>query len=91
MRRDLAMMADKLRAFIINELHWDPSLGELTDDFPLIESSAVQSLGLYQLVSFIEREFQVEVLDDELLPEHFSSINAIVQLVDSKSARRGGA
>lgn len=45
------MIAEKVRNFIVNELHWNPSLGELTDDFPLIESSAVQSLGLFQLVS----------------------------------------
>ncbi len=84
------MIAEKVRNFIVNELHWNPSLGELTDDFPLIESSAVQSLGLFQLVSFIEREFQVEVFDEELLPENFSSINTIVRLVESKNGETSG-
>jgi acyl carrier protein len=84
------MIAEKVRNFIVNELHWNPSLGELTDDFPLIESSAVQSLGLFQLVSFIEREFQVEVSDEELLPENFSSINTIVRLVESKNGETSG-
>ena len=74
----------RLRDFIAKEVHWEGSSNALTDDFPLIESNLVDSLGIFHIVSFVEREFGVQILDEELVPENFGTIGSIARLVDSK-------
>jgi acyl carrier protein len=73
-----------MRGFISEELNWQGTKDELTDDYPLIENKVVDSLGIFNIVSFVEDEFGIEIQDDELVPANFGSIEAISQLVDSK-------
>jgi acyl carrier protein len=37
------------------------------------------------VIDYLESEFDIEVLDEELLPENFASISAMARLVDGKS------
>ena len=80
--------------------HW------LTQNFPLaqqrnvglddslLNSGIIDSLGTLEIVQYIESEFQVVVTDEEMLADHFETINAIAKFVDSKrqaKAITGGA
>lgn len=73
---------DKLRTFIADELQAPKDA--LGDDMPLISSHVIDSLGLLQIVSYLEAEFEVEVSDDELVPDNFETISTITKLVQSK-------
>lgn len=77
---------DKLRQFMVEELQTPNDA--LESDSPLITSHIIDSLGMLQIVSFVESEFEVEIADDELVPTNFDSISAIAQLVESKVAER---
>jgi acyl carrier protein len=50
----------------------------------LLESGILDSLGILEVVTFVEGEFQITVDDDELQPEHFSSIAAMSAYVGHK-------
>lgn len=78
------MVEERLRHYIIDRFHWDGGSAELTDSFPLIDSNLVDSLGIFQLVMFLEHEFGVEIRDEELTPENFGTIHAIARLIESK-------
>lgn len=78
------MIEQRLRNFIISELSWNGSAQKLTDDYPLIEGGVIDSLGIFQLVSFVESDFGMEVDDEELVPENFGTIGAIARLVETK-------
>ncbi len=78
-------MTEKLRGFIIDELRWDGTRAQLTDDYPLLESGVVDSLGLFQIVEFLETETGVEIADHELLPDNFATLSTIAGLVDDKA------
>lgn len=75
---------NKLRTFLAEELN--ASQDALGDDMPLISSHVIDSLGLLQIVSYIEAEFEVEVSDDELVPDNFETIATIAKLVETKRA-----
>ncbi len=77
-----------LREFVLNELHWDEARGVLTPDYPLIENHVVDSMGLLMLVSFVEERFGIALADEELIPEHFGSIQSVATLVEKKLAER---
>jgi len=56
----------------------------LSDDESLLDSGIIDSLGILDLVTFLESEFHVIVKDDELDTEHFRSIASLAGLVDRK-------
>jgi acyl carrier protein len=82
------MITDKVRAFILSEVWMDGKPEELGDDTQLIERGILDSLGIWNLVSFIEEEWAVTVKDEELIPEHFGTISRIAGLVEAKSSVR---
>ena len=69
-------------------LRWSRSTN-LPDDLPLIERSVLDSLGLFQLVGYLESEFGVEILDEELIPQNFGTITDIARLVREKERYAG--
>jgi acyl carrier protein len=71
---------DRLRNFIVSELGWRG--GELDDDYPLIENHVIDSLGLFQLVGFLETEYGVTIDDADLTPDKFGTLNAIAELIE---------
>jgi acyl carrier protein len=82
---------DRLRGFIIDELHWRGSRRELTDDRRLIADHILDSLGLFELIAFLEYDLGVQVGDEELTVENFATIAAVARLVESKQAGRPAA
>ncbi len=54
------------------------------DNDLLIESGILDSLGILKLVTAIEEKFNVEVLDEELIPENFHTIRDITDFIGRK-------
>ena len=50
----------------------------------LVESGVVDSLGILELVEFIEEKFQLQIPEDELLPENLDSIANINRYLTRK-------
>ena len=63
----------------------DPGFGPNAD---LLEDGYVDSVGLAELLGFIEDEFGVEVPDNELLNDDFATIDGIAEVVQRLAAAR---
>ena len=63
---------------------------EISADQSLLDSGILDSASILELVSFLEGRFDFVIADDELLPENFETINAIVALVDAKGGSGPG-
>ncbi len=50
----------------------------------LLEGNDIDSLGLLDLVSYLEETFDIEFEDDELSPENFDSVGKLSELVSAK-------
>jgi acyl carrier protein len=84
--RDLET-AERIRSFIDEELMEDgPTGGD-----PLAED-AVDSLGIEELVSYIEETFGVTFRDDEVVARNFASVPTLARVVNQKrsAARLNG-
>jgi acyl carrier protein len=57
----------------------------MNDTSLLLQSGIVDSLGILELVAFIEQEFGITISDDELLPENFQTLEALTSFVQGKS------
>ena len=70
-------METVINDYISRELVPDAALLPLANDTSLLDSGIIDSLGLVRLVVFLEERFGIGVGDTDLLPENFSSVNAI--------------
>ncbi len=59
----------------------------ISDEEALLDSGVVDSLGILEIVNFLEEEFKVAITDEELLPENFSSIQTLAIFVEQKVAQ----
>ena len=50
----------------------------------LLETGIIDSMGTLEVVDFLEQEFGLEVLDDEMVADHFDSIQTIADYVAEK-------
>jgi acyl carrier protein len=85
---DRGEITRRVRDFVSNELILFDS-GELNDDTPLL-GDLIDSVGLLELVSFLEGEFYVTIGQDDFLDRrNFQSVAAIAQFVEALRERRG--
>ena len=52
----------------------------------LIDDGLLESLDIVMIVTEIMQEFGVELTVDDLLPENFNSVEALLALIESRSA-----
>jgi acyl carrier protein len=57
---------------------------ELGEDDSLLERGIIDSMGVLEIVNYIETEFDVLFSDDELLSDHFRSIRAMAEFIHQK-------
>jgi len=73
----------ELKKHIINRfMHGDSS--KFNEDESLFEKGIIDSLGVLELISFIEKKFAIQVDDEELIPENFETFNKILEFVETK-------
>ena len=76
----------RILEFIRSELLLDDGVVNLSVDSQLL-NGIVDSLGLMQLVAFLEEVFQIEVDDSDINKEYFSTVADIGRLVGNKIGR----
>lgn len=84
------MLTQELTGFIRNTLVGEGTAVTIDDATPLIENGIVDSMGLMQIVAFIEERTGIRVPDDEIAPDNFETVGAISQLVERLQGRRAG-
>lgn len=57
---------------------------ELPDDASLSDSGAMDSVGVLEVIHFVEERFGISVGDQEIIPENFDSIQRISAYVGQK-------
>jgi acyl carrier protein len=83
-------LAEQLRDHIVRT-HLpgeDPSTLEPDDE--LLDSGVLDSMGIVQLTSYVERQFGVEVLPEDICTENFGSAVALAAYIDSRTRREAG-
>ena len=78
---------DRVRKYIIDDLKWPDESPQLTDDFSLIESRVLDSIAVLSLVLFLESEYGIEVLDNEIASQYLDTVARIEKYVNMKRAQ----
>ena len=84
-------METVINDYISQELVPDPALLPLANDTPLLDSGILDSLSLLRLVVFLEERVGITMNDVDLLPENFTSVNAICAFLRARAPGKEAA
>ena len=73
----------RIREFVFRQFPLAGKRG-IGDDDSLLDNGIIDSLGVLDVVAFFEREFEVEISEDELLTDHFESVRIMAEFVETK-------
>jgi acyl carrier protein len=76
--RDIASRIESFVRDTFDVASNDPNFGRKLD---LFEHAYVDSVGLTELLAFIEDEFSVDVPEDELMSEEFVTIDGMARVI----------
>jgi len=77
--------SDRIKVFVLAKFPLARRQG-IKESEPLLEAGILDSMGVLELVEFVEQEFAIRVSDDELVPENFKSIEQIAGFVSRKQS-----
>jgi len=74
-------IADRIENFLARQFPGTKNVGR---EEPLLKNGLIDSLGILEVVTFLEKEFGFTVTDEELLPENFESVQCLSNFVQHK-------
>jgi acyl carrier protein len=83
---------EEVRRFLTENFPLSTDGFSLSGSDSLLESGVIDSVGVLELIEFIESSYGVQIPDSEVLPENLDSIDAITRYVGTKrtAARAAG-
>lgn len=72
-----------IRRFFVDNA-WLEKEGELHEMDSLLENGVIDSVAMIELVGFIEETYGIHVPDEDLMPEHFDTLAAIVAYIEKQ-------
>lgn len=76
----------QIQDFIVREMCVGKGIDSISEDDDLLAGDVIDSLGISELITFLEKSYGITVDDSDLDPENFRTLRKIVALVDSKRA-----
>ena len=76
---------NKVRAYVIENLLVGDEEAGFSDDQSFLETGMIDSTGILEVILFLENEFDLEISDEEMVPENLDSVASIGRFVLSKS------
>jgi acyl carrier protein len=74
----------RVRNFIAENLLYSSDGYPHSDETSFLESGVVDSMGIMELVMFIEKDFSIEIEDYEVIPDNFDSVSNVGSYVRRK-------
>lgn len=70
-------MEEILLQYLKTEILTSQAAEDLSSEDDLLSSGLVDSMSLMRMVSFIEKKFELKIPPEDLIIEHFSSVDCI--------------
>lgn len=77
-----------IRAYISENILFSSNGYPYADDASFLEEGIVDSMGIMELVAFVDDNFGIEVEDEELVPDNFDSISRLASYIRFKASMR---
>lgn len=71
----------EIRIFIAKNLLYSGDGFKYGDDVSFLEEGIVDSIGVMELVAFVEEKYQIKVKDQDVTPDNFDSVNQLANYI----------
>jgi acyl carrier protein len=78
--------AAEVEEFIVADIAAGRGIETVAHDRDLLADGIIDSLGITELITFLEGKFAIKVDDDDIDAENFRSIDRIAAFVEKKGA-----
>lgn len=76
-------MQETIRKYLID--HAPKGCGvQISDSDSLLEAGIIDSMSMVDLIAFLENEYSIQIDEDDMTPENFDSVDAIVEFIEQK-------
>lgn len=75
---------DEMSQYVITQLFKGQIPQDFSDEYDLIDQGILDSVATMSLVTYIEKTYQIEFGEDEIVPEHLKSVKALANFIDRK-------
>jgi len=79
-----------IRKYIAENMLFSGNGYPYADSASFLEEGIVDSMGIMELVMFVEENFQVTVEDEDLVPDNFDSVSRLASYIRAKSSATPG-
>jgi len=83
----MPIVEEPIREFVLKSFPLARKKG-ITASEKWLESGVLDSLGILDLVHFLEEKFSIQISDEDLLPENFESFATVAEFAQKKIAAR---
>ena len=84
-----AQIVSETRAYITENFLYARRDYVVAEDEHLLEKGVVDSMGMVELITFLQDQFGVEPADDEITEDNFATLQRIAAFVTRKLGVRG--
>lgn len=81
-------LREQIRGFIIENFLFGDAEPLSDDAVSLLDNGIVDSVGVLEMVAWLEQNHGLKVEDQELVPENFDSVERLTRFVERKNGSR---
>ena len=82
----MSNIEEKIRSFIADNILFSDNGYPYADDTSFLEEGIVDSMGIMELVRFVDESFGITVEEEELVPDNFDSVSRLAAYVRRKAS-----
>ena len=75
----------EVREYVVENFLLGQDESELSDRDSFLETGLIDSTGILELITHIEETYDIEVEDEEMIPENLDGISRVARFVASKN------
>jgi acyl carrier protein len=82
---NLDEVRQKLRHFILENYLFTDDENALKDDDSFLDGGVLDSMGILELIDYLDEGLGIKVEGDELVPDNLDSINSLLKFISAKA------
>lgn len=79
-------LKSSLRGYIIENFLFGDATPLKSDSMSLLDNGIIDSVGVMELVAFLEQDHGLQIADEDLVPENLDSVDNLAGFVTRKQA-----
>lgn len=91
MNQDKTQIENTIRKFMAENFIVETDSSTLDSEISLTQAGVMDSMGVLELIMFIEQKYGITIPDEDTLPENLDSIARVVRYIHSHSSEPAAA